>query len=241
MIGSVGSCRCASQPVPHFMNWYLQYLSSWMLWLHGQWVKVFEEDVCLSDAVISSLIVCRLWLEELPYLFPSLAASLLSSSLFSFLPWKEIILSYSTSQTVSPPLLLPSPPFPLLSSRSTHPPFLLQKRAGLRETTAKLEKTVYSNTRWNLLIWSWTKKPNRRKIVLKAGKRMRDMLAPTVWSLRRTQQVITNAGDLAWTHAAGPMRSTQTNCEPMWGPLNWFGGPCSPAVLHPLWLLLSGF
>jgi hypothetical protein len=28
-------------------------------------------------------------------------------------------------------------------------------------------------------------------------------------------------------------------CEPMWALLSWFGGPCSPGILHPLWLIQS--
>ena len=47
------------------------------------------------------------------------------------------------------------------------------------------------------------------------------------------------AENLVQTYA-GPVLATSWNlCEPMWMLLSWFGGPCSPDVLHSLWLLQS--
>ena len=55
-----------------------------------------------------------------------------------------------------------------------------QKRADLQEKTTKQDKTNDNKTRQNLSYQGWTRKPNMRKSVLRAGKRVRDPTTPTV-------------------------------------------------------------
>ena len=51
---------------------------------------------------------------------------------------------------------------------------------ALVEKTTKQDKTNDNKTRQNLSYQGWTRKPNMRKSVLRAGKRVRDPTTPTV-------------------------------------------------------------
>lgn len=107
--------------------------------------------------------------------FPSLPC-------LGFLLFKKLKIGSSIIQYIFTTFLLPSifpaPPH-LLFLRYTPYLFLLQKRADLQKMTAKWNKTRYHKTRQNPSYWDWTKQPNRRKWVPRAGKRIRNIHAPT--------------------------------------------------------------
>jgi hypothetical protein len=75
-------------------------------------------------------------------------------------------------------------PLPPLSVRSTpRLPVSLQKRAVLQETTIKPNKTRYTKTRQKPSCQGWPQQPNKKKIVPRPGKRVRDKPSLSIWSL----------------------------------------------------------
>lgn len=78
--------------------------------------------------------------------------------------------------TVSPPSASPKPS---LSPKSTPPPFPLQERIGLRREISQMRQNKVQQDRQEPSYRSWTRPPNRRERVSRAGKRVRHT-APTV-------------------------------------------------------------
>lgn len=81
------------------------------------------------------------------------------------------------------PTTVPQPTPPIyphpLSPRSAPLPFCFQKREDFQKMTVKQDKACYTMTRRKPSYLDWRKKPNRRKRVSQAGKRVRDTSAPT--------------------------------------------------------------
>ena len=118
-------------------------------------------------------------------LLPSLSLSLSLSFFLSFFLIYSFLIWYIPT-TVSPPSTpLSSLPSPLFFRATPHP-FPRQKRATLPDRT-KQTKTNYNKIRQKPSCWEWTRQPNRRKRVSRAGKRIHNNPAPTVRSLPKHQ------------------------------------------------------
>jgi hypothetical protein len=62
-----------------------------------------------------------------------------------------------------------------------------KKKAGLKKTTNKQDKTRYNKSRQKPSYWSWTKEPKRRKRISISGKSTKVTPAPTVKQSHRSK------------------------------------------------------
>lgn len=111
--------------------------------------------------------------------FPSLLQDLDKFLHFTFSPFFPFKIDSSSIQYIPTTVPLPTPPsYPHpVSPKSTPLPFCFQKREDFQKMRAKQDKARCTMTSPSYL--DWRKKPNRRKKVSQAGKRVRDTSAPT--------------------------------------------------------------
>lgn len=74
---------------------------------------------------------------------------------------------------------------------------------GLPRDNIKQDKTRYNKRKWKLSYLKWTRQPKRNKRALRAGRRISNTLASSVWSSIKHQgnRYNTNIEDQVQTHA----------------------------------------